>query len=530
MRRCIFFALVLCFANPLLGQDETPADSVAATLTAAKTDYRTVFLTASQSLLDEIDERITRTENNFKMSVETQLALLKDLAAQRKAFQADHGDLPTYRGLKAEVSKYNRKLRQARSTMEDAFDDAADAYRKPPLKNFSAAAKVLKERETFFDEIPIPEIARSEITFNGRNWSVSDPKMVEITKDQLRIAATSDGNLVLTGKSDYQSADIVAELAAETGTEAFVILNAKKIDGEWTGVTSRIHFENGKVIVGGLNTGFRPNKGNQRKFRAGEFFQLRLHIRPAPKVSSNKAMAHNWIDGKNVLNRFYPWSETNRSGSMGFMVTKGSLLIKELKVSDETAVKAGPPSVMDTKGKENALPEIEFGGENWILSAPKHTKVEEDRLTISASPKGNIVFTKKSDYQNPNVVIELAAAEETDAFILLNAQKTADGRWTGVTSRILFNNGKIIAGGHTVGFRPDLGNKEKLGVDDDFSLRLSVVPDPKDSEKAVIQSWLNGDSTAEISYGWKYANRTGPLGFIVTQGSLSVKTIAVTEK
>ena len=94
--------------------------------------------------------------------------------------------------------------------------------------------------------------------------------------------------------------------------------------------------------------------------------------------------------------------------------------------------------MMDTKGKENALPEIEFGGENWILSAPKHTKVEEDRLTISASQKGNIVFTKKSDYQNPNVVIELAAAEKTDAFILLNAQKTADGRWTGVTSRILF--------------------------------------------------------------------------------------------
>jgi len=85
-------------------------------------------------------------------------------------------------------------------------------------------------------------------------------------------------------------------------------------------------------------------------------------------------------------------------------------------------------------------------------------------------------------------------------------------------------------GRHTVGFRPDLGNQGKLGVDDDFSLRLSVVPDPNDSEKAVIQSWLNGDSTAEISYGWKYANRTGPLGFIVTQGSLSVKTIAVTEK
>jgi len=184
MRRCIFFALILCFANPLFGQDKTPADPISATLTAAKTNYRTAVFAASQLLVDKIDERIKRTEDNFKMSVETQLATLKDLAAQRKAFYFDN-DLPTYRGLKAEVSKYNRKLRQAKSTMEDAFDDAADAYRKPPLKNFSAAAKVLKERETFFEEVPISETDRSEITFNGHHWSVSAARMVEITKDQL---------------------------------------------------------------------------------------------------------------------------------------------------------------------------------------------------------------------------------------------------------------------------------------------------------------------------------------------------------
>lgn len=65
-------------------------------------------------------------------------------------------------------------------------------------------------------------------------------------------------------------------------------------------------------------------------------------------------------------------------------------------------------------------------------------------------------------------------------------------------------------GRHTLGFRPDLGNQGKLGVDDDFSLRLSVVPDPNDSEKAVIQSWLNGDSTAEIPTAGNTLIERGP--------------------
>ena len=160
-----------------------------------------------------------------------------------------------------------------------------------------------------------------------------------------------------------------------------------------------------------------------------------------------------------------------------------------------------------------------FNAENWVASAPQFVKIEGDQLLIAAAPGGNFLLTRKSDFQHARVVVEVAAAQGTEAYVILNAQQEG-GKWFGVTSKIHFDKGKIIAGGQRTGFRSDIGKQLQFGVGEHFKLRLRV-------HDGKVDSAVNGRNTASIAYGKGKTNETGSVGFVVKKGVLSVKACEV---
>ena len=328
MMRNISFAIFLFVASPLVAQ-EIQGDPISETLKAAKTAYEKEIAEASELLVESIDARISHVENNSRLSVKSQLESLKELKAERDAFLKDPDKLPSERSLLSSTKKYKRQLRYARTAMEKAFNRAADDYRKPPVKDFEAAARVLEEQKTFFASAnsKLEEKGNAKLTFEpaftNANWIASAPNFVKIKKDQLLIAAVPDGNVVLTKKNDFHHAHAVVELAAAKGTEAFVILNAQKRGDRWSGVTSRIYFDKGKVLAGGQRTGFRKNAGAEQEFEVGDYFKLRLHVHDGSVVS--------WLNGQNTARIGYGETKTNTTGSIGFVVRKGALSIKSFK-------------------------------------------------------------------------------------------------------------------------------------------------------------------------------------------------------
>lgn len=338
--RCLYFVAILFFANTLFAQDKVQDGSIAETLTAAKASYKEQLEQASNSLLAEIDARISTVENNSKLSVESQLETLKELAAAREAFVNDPGNVPSQRKLVAAKNKFQRLVRNSRKTLEDAFDEAADAYRKPPIKDFKAAERVLEERKNFFSDKLEREGAEGKKVafkpaFNDKNWFATAPKLVSIKDDVIKISAAPNGNALLTRKTNFKRGtdlvDVAVELAAAKGTEAFIILNAQQKNGKWSGVTSRIHFENGKIHAGGQRSGFRKNTGRQEKFKAGEFFKMQLYVHEHLQ-DSNRALVKSSLNGKSTGHTAYEWHKTNKSGAVGFVVLKGALTIKSFEV------------------------------------------------------------------------------------------------------------------------------------------------------------------------------------------------------
>lgn len=369
MIRCFYFVLILLVAGPLFAQDKRPRDPlfdpvldpIGETLTVAKASYKDEVSKATKVLLDAIDARVKRVENSSTMKMEAQLELLKELAAEREAFVGDSKKLPAQRTLKSAVKKFERQLRESRSTLVDAFEDAAEAYRKPPKKNFEAAAKTIEDRDAFLKEIGAEtkkkgkgkeekgskgkesfskEAKKLAFTpaFDADNWVVSASRFVEVKNDRLIIHSARQKNIVFTKKFDYLHPDVTIELAAAKGTEAFLFLNGQFKDGDWnsiSGVTSKIHFANGKINAGGQRTGFRENsrKREQGIFEVGEDFKIHIYVHQHPADADNK-LVKSWVNGKMTGNLSYSFSSTNEEGTVGFLVLKGALSIKSFKLSE----------------------------------------------------------------------------------------------------------------------------------------------------------------------------------------------------
>lgn len=338
MIRHFFFTIILLFASPVLAQNENRQDPIYEKLSIAKSTYVTEVGEAAQVVVQAIDAKIERAEESSSIKVDDQIAMLKELVAQRKAFLNNPDELPSDRSFRSVNKKFSRRLRASRKKLTEAFDDAADKYRKPPIKDFAAAAKILEERETFFEELKRGKVKgeakniRFDPTFDEENWSVTWPRNVEIKDDRLVIVAAQEGNIALTKKTNYQEATVVVELAASEGTEAYIILNAQQKNGKWSGATSKIHFAEGKINAGGQRFGFMQNQGTQKQFEVGEYFTLKLDIHLHRK-DDEKMLVKSYLNGKQTANLAWKKDWTNATGAVGFMVKKGALSIRSFSVS-----------------------------------------------------------------------------------------------------------------------------------------------------------------------------------------------------
>ena len=340
MIRHLLLAIILLSVNPVHAQGAPLQDPIYEKLSDAKSAYVTDVAKAAKLVVAAIDTQIERAKKSSGMKVDEQIAMLKELIAQRKAFVEDPTQIPPHRSLKSVTKKFSTKLRASKKKLMNAFDDAADKYRKPPMKDFAAAAKILEERDTFFEKLKRGKVKGDaknlgfDPAFEGENWSVTWPKNVTIKDDRLIISASQDGNIVLTKKTDYQEPTVVVEVAAAAETEAYVILNAQQRNGKWTGVTSKIHFAEGKISAGGQRTGFRGNTGNNDPFDVGEYFTLELYVHKHPKNDSTM-LVRSSVNGDRTGHINYEKSKSNVTGAVGFMVKKGALSIKSFSVSQE---------------------------------------------------------------------------------------------------------------------------------------------------------------------------------------------------
>lgn len=334
--------------QPELFQKQDPdEDPVAATLDAAKFTYIREVVMAYETLLDSIDKEIEKAENDTKKSVESQLKTLNTLNAARNNFVDDSDNLPTEASLKSDAKRYTRQLAVSKKTLDKAFSKAADQYRKPPLKNFKAAAKTLADQKAFYKDAAKPSDRAKVLLGAGKgatpelfdkNWTASEPDFVKPVEGRFSIEAGPNGNYVLTKKNDYDKPDVTVTLSVSADTEAYLILAARQIDGQWRGMTSKMHFENGKILVGGHSSDFKPNNslnktedGKPMKLEVEEDFELRLRIYDKPD-NPDRLRVESYINSITTRLVHYPRKKIGEPAAVGFHVKKGKISIKEIEI------------------------------------------------------------------------------------------------------------------------------------------------------------------------------------------------------
>lgn len=365
MKQCFLLIVLLLFCSPVTAQTEVDSsdsdqaikkskagekqdvdeDPIATKLEAAKFAYIGEVTTAYETLLGSIDSAIEKAENDSSKSVEYQLKTLKGLTSARKKFVADADNLPKLSSLKSATRKYTRQLSDAKKALNKEFDNAADQYRKPPLKNFAAAAKTLADQKAFFKDVGKPsarlsdgEVSEFSPKYDGKNWKASDPNSVNPENGNLVVSAGSKGNYFLTRKIDFIKPDVTTKLSASAGTEAYLIINARRKDGSWRGVTTKIQFENGKILTGGHSFEFKfpdsirnTEDGKPAKFDVGEDFELRLRVSDKPEMPG-RLRIKSYLNTKTSKYVHYPRTKVGESGAVGFYVKKGEITIKKFVV------------------------------------------------------------------------------------------------------------------------------------------------------------------------------------------------------
>ena len=210
IKQCNFFFVILIFTSTLVGQDAGVAtgqnakksaadakqdseDPIADKLQAAKLKFVSEVTVAFEAFVESIDSEIEKTENNTKLSVETQLKKLKELKADRQNVVNGRGQKFLQKSSASASSKYKKQVSASKKALEKAFVRAADQYRRPPLKNFDVAAKTLADRKKFFQDykketpVVIPAFVLSR-----ESWKVH---YVDSTAANRPIANLFDGDL-----------------------------------------------------------------------------------------------------------------------------------------------------------------------------------------------------------------------------------------------------------------------------------------------------------------------------------------------
>jgi hypothetical protein len=153
--RALFFPLLL--AAPLLAQG-TPGgapqgddDPIAAQLLKDKEAYAAALDKARDTFLKGFDNLYEAIKKNKTIKIETQLAQLEKLEAEKKAFE-DSGVMPASPGMKVAISEYRTAQKRAELNCKLAFEKAAKAYR--DKNEVKLAGETLEEMKEFLSKAP----------------------------------------------------------------------------------------------------------------------------------------------------------------------------------------------------------------------------------------------------------------------------------------------------------------------------------------------------------------------------------------
>lgn len=160
----VYLAFLIC-AAPVFGQQSVQTnvsadqssvteseDPIADKLEAAKFKYVQDVTVAYEKFVEAINSAIVETQNNTKLSVESQLKKLNELKADRLNVMNNTDEKLLHKSSISASAKYKKQVAASKKILDKAFENAADQYRKPPLKNFNLAAKTLSDQKTFFKE------------------------------------------------------------------------------------------------------------------------------------------------------------------------------------------------------------------------------------------------------------------------------------------------------------------------------------------------------------------------------------------
>jgi hypothetical protein len=143
----LFLAAAFAVADEPKKVDEPKKDEdpIVADLRKDKEAYVAAVGKAKEELLKAFDKRYESVKNNKTLKIETQLAQLEKIEAEKKAFD-ESGVPPTLIGMKVALSDYRTAVKKAEATCKAAFEKAAKAYRdKNDIKIAAATLDEMKE-------------------------------------------------------------------------------------------------------------------------------------------------------------------------------------------------------------------------------------------------------------------------------------------------------------------------------------------------------------------------------------------------
>lgn len=186
----VFGVLLTASAGPGVGQTEKSDDKVAEQLDGAKKAYRKSADAAATKLLEALAKQRKDLLVAKNLPEEKLATLIKELADQTAAFEADptkvpQANDPVLRTLRDGRSTYDLVMKDARQKCERAFDDAARAYRNQDKINLHK--QVLDEKARFF-EAPGGGFAGTYLFF----------------PEGKQIVFTTDGQVILPGPPPKQ--------------------------------------------------------------------------------------------------------------------------------------------------------------------------------------------------------------------------------------------------------------------------------------------------------------------------------------
>jgi hypothetical protein len=144
--RLLLTALVL-FTSSVLAADPPKGeeDPIAAQLLKDKEAFVAAQDRAKEEVLKAFDKLYESVKSNKSMKLETQLAQLEKIEAEKKAFE-DSGVPPTLAGMKVAMSEYRTAQKKAEVACRAAFEKAGKAYRdKGDVKTAGATLEEMKE-------------------------------------------------------------------------------------------------------------------------------------------------------------------------------------------------------------------------------------------------------------------------------------------------------------------------------------------------------------------------------------------------